>query len=97
MNGGNKAGYLKVIYPKFLEVGKRSEVMHGTSAELFGAKLLNRFHADPKSLDKRKEAKFVRFFEWPGPNLVFLLPVGEGCVVGCEGVVKMETVAIYHE
>ena len=54
VNVGNEAGYLKVIYPEFLEVGERREVMHGTSAELFGAKFVIMFQADPESLDKRQ-------------------------------------------
>ena len=71
-NIGHEAGYLKVIYPEFFEVGERREAMHGTSCELFRVEFVITFQADPKSLDQRKEAKFVRFFEWPEPKVLLL-------------------------
>ena len=62
--------------------------MYGTSGEIFKAEFVLTFQADPKSLDQRKEAKFVRFFEWPGPKVLLALAVVVH-VVGCKGVVKM--------
>jgi hypothetical protein len=38
LNVGHEAGYLKVIYPEFLEVCEGGKVTQGTSAELFRAK-----------------------------------------------------------
>ena len=60
LNIRHESGHFKVIYPELLEVGERREITHGAPSELIGAEGVTiMVQADPKSLDQRKEAKFV--------------------------------------
>ena len=53
VNVGHEAGYLKVIYPEFLEAGWCREISHGASTEL-NIELAIVLQADLKSFDRGK-------------------------------------------
>jgi hypothetical protein len=54
LNVRHEAGYLKIIYPKLLEVRECGEVTQRALAKAFTSKLASGGQADAESLDERK-------------------------------------------
>jgi hypothetical protein len=61
LNVLHKAGYLEVIYSKFLEVRERGKVTQGGTVKLFRGELGMGIivQADTESLDERKQTKLI--------------------------------------